>query len=818
MTRKLSDQYGRQVLLLFRKLEKCSIKVAKTQLDAEFLNTCLNYHLYPKFLNFKLSIRRLQGSHLQRKFQRKILFNELTFKKSRHRITINEHDNLLENLRASVSFFTFYQCKKWLKQKQNEYYNRTKVIHIKKLEKIGYNSLKHPPTENVIFNFSNRILTDTEKSGLAVGLDFTLTTNRITATNHFTPFELLAENAEKSTMYKDSPERKSTFLANLKHIAHSSFNNINCNKISPNMPGNQLKALKELSKDENIVILKPDKGNGIVLLNKQDYINKVNVILNDSSKFEIIHNSAIKLVHKLENKIRLFLGKLKKDSVITESTYNNLTPTGTRPGILYGLPKVHKENIPIRPILSSIKTPSYNMSKYLVPMINPWSRNEYTVNDSFSFASEINNYKYSDSDILASFDIKSLYTNIPLIETINIIIDLVFANYNLFNLFNKFQFKKFLEITLLDTYFFFNKNLYKQVDGLAMGSPIAPVLANIFLCFHEEKWLRDCPIHFKPKLYRRYIDDTFLIFKDISHVELFLNYLNSKHPNIQFTKEIENNGNLPFLDINVIKQNGMLSTSIYRKNTFTGLCMNFNSFAPFNFKINLIKTLIFRSVCLSSNYLNMHIDFEKVKSFLSFNGFKVNIIDKCIKSLLDKIHSPPVPPINKVNKQVIFIKLPFHGQESFKIRKNLNQLFSNFYPQIKLNTVFQSGYRIKNMFKFKDTVPVPLMSSLIYKYNCSRCNSVYVGKTSRHLSTRVSEHIGVSYRTSVPLSSPPFSAIRNHTQVNQVNHNNYSISPDEFTIIDSAQTDFQLLKKESILIKQIQPNLNNMDSLVLKVF
>ena len=377
------------------------------------------------------------------------------------------------------------------------------------------------------------------------------------------------------------------------------------------------------------------------------------------------------------------------------------------------------------------------------------------------------------------------------------------------------QFKKFLEIALLDTYFFFNKNLYKQVDGLAMGSPIAPILANIFLCFHEKKWLNECPVQFKPKLYRRFVDDTFLVFSDITHVDLFLNYLNNKHSNIEFTKEIENNGNLPFLDINIKKQNGNLSTSVYRKNTFTGLCMNFNSFAPFIYKINLIKTLIFRSYSLSSNYFNVHLDFEKVKNFLLLNGFKSSLINKCIKSFLEKLHNSPKLPIHTARKHTVFIKLPFHGEESFKIRRHLNQLISKFYPQIKLNVVFQSGFRIKNMFRFKDTVPMPLRSSLVYKYECNRCKSVYVGKTSRHLSTRVSEHQGVSYRTLVPLTNPPFSAIKNHTNFN---HNNYTISPNEFTIIESAQTDFQLIKKESILIKQIQPNLNNMESITLKIY
>ena len=300
------------MLLLFRKLEKCHLKVTKTRLDIGFLTTCINYHLYPKFLDFKLSIRRQHGSHLQRQFQRKILFNELKFKKSRHKVALKDLDNLMENLRTSVSFFTFYQCKKWFSSKQDSFYNRTKSIHDKKLVNLGFNSIKHPPIENVIFNYSNRILTAVEKSALAVGLDFTLTTGKLKAVNHFTPFEILADTIDRSEMYRSSPERKSIFLSNLKHVAHSSFENINNDKIPLNLPVNQLKALRNLSRDDTIVILKPDKGNGIVILNKQDYISKADTILNDTSKFETVNISPIKLIHKLETRIRTFLGKLTK--------------------------------------------------------------------------------------------------------------------------------------------------------------------------------------------------------------------------------------------------------------------------------------------------------------------------------------------------------------------------------------------------------------------------------------------------------------------------------------------------------------------------
>jgi hypothetical protein len=68
-----------------------------------------------------------------------------------------------------------------------------------------------------------------------------------------------------------------------------------------------------------------------------------------------------------------------------------------------------------------------------------------------------------------------------------------------------------------------------------MGSPLGPLFANIFLSLHEKSWLADCPSAFKPIFYPRYVDDFFLIFTSRDHVTPFLSYLNSKHPNIQFT-------------------------------------------------------------------------------------------------------------------------------------------------------------------------------------------------------------------------------------------------------------------------------------------
>ena len=139
---------------------------------------------------------------------------------------------------------------------------------------------------------------------------------------------------------------------------------------------------------------------------------------------------------------------------------------------------------------------------------------------------------------MASFDIKSLFTNIPLDETIDIIVNKCFSNTYRFHGFTQQQFINLLTMTVKNCQFLFDGKLYHQKDGVAMGSPLGPLFANIFLSFHERTWLADCPHTFKPMFYRRYVDDCFLIFQSKEQVIPCLDYLNSKHPNIQFTHEL----------------------------------------------------------------------------------------------------------------------------------------------------------------------------------------------------------------------------------------------------------------------------------------
>ena len=216
---------------------------------------------------------------------------------------------------------------------------------------------------------------------------------------------------------------------------------------------------------------------------------------------------------------------------------------------------------------------------------------------------------------LASFDVKSLFTNIPLDETIDICItELEKLKLVPFDLTRK-QFRSLLELSVKESIFIFGDQLFKQTDGVAMGSPLGPTLANIFLCYHEKKWLSDCPEEFKPIKYRRYVDDCFLAFRSKEQADNFLQYLNNKHRNISFTVEYEQNQQLAFLDMLITRSEGSLVTDVYRKQTFTGLGLNFHSFVPMLFKINSIKTLMHRAYNICSTWHNFHEEIERLKQY-----------------------------------------------------------------------------------------------------------------------------------------------------------------------------------------------------------
>ena len=279
---------------------------------------------------------------------------------------------------------------------------------------------------------------------------------------------------------------------------------------------------------------------------------------------------------------------------------------------------------------------------------------------------------------MASLDVDSLSTNIPLEKTINICVNELFkSNSNIQGL-NKKQITKMLSLTTKESIILFDMTFYTQVDGVAMGSPLGPSLANAFLCHHETKWLNDCPEKFKPVFYKRYVDDIFVLFKRPEHVKPFVDYMNSKHKNINFSFETEKDGQMPFLDVNVFRENGKFVTNVYRKETFTGVYTNFSSFIPLEHKFGLVYTLLHRCFCLVSDMSKFHFEIEKLKEILLSNGYSNNFFDKSISKFMNKLYIKK-PVMLTVPKKQLYLVLPFMGKMSALVKSGLLDHYINVY-------------------------------------------------------------------------------------------------------------------------------------------
>ena len=168
-----------------------------------------------------------------------------------------------------------------------------------------------------------------------------------------------------------------------------------------------------------------------------------------------------------------------------------------------------------------------------------------------------------------------------------------------------------------------------------MGSPLAPVLANIFMGFHQSKWLNEYNLN-KPKFCLRYVDEILATFDNEQDSLNFLNFLNNKHPNINFTIEKQINHSIAFLDeFNSGINNRNLTLQTYHKSIYTGLLLNFRSFRSFSYKISLIKCLIDRLFKNCNNWKSFHNEIEIIKSSLIKNAYPPFLIDKVIKKYFD---------------------------------------------------------------------------------------------------------------------------------------------------------------------------------------
>ena len=180
----------------------------------------------------------------------------------------------------------------------------------------------------------------------------------------------------------------------------------------------------------------------------------------------------------------------------------------------------------------------------------------------------------------------------------------------------------------------------------------------------------------QPTIWFRYVDDTFTLFKKKNDALSFLRYLNGRDNNIKFTIEFEQNDEIPFLDI-LMKRNrdSSFSTSIYRKKTFTGLSTKWDSFTPRKYKINLVRTLVYRCIRICSSPRLLQSALDDLMRILLLNGCPMGTVKHHVNDVIEKHQNKPKDPVQTVKKKEDLIVLPFLGHHSKHLAKQLEVLY-----------------------------------------------------------------------------------------------------------------------------------------------
>ena len=496
------------------------------------------------------------------------------------------------------------------------------------------------------------------------------------------------------------------------------------------IPRAHLDALKRLRTNEDIIITKPDKGNGIVLLDKEDYVRKMTNLLSDTSKF-LKQEKGKDQTKQIEKSIAKLLSSLKQRNLIDSSTFEKLRPTGTIVPRLYGLPKIHKPGTPLRPVLDMVNSPYHALAKWLCSRLEPVKKvlSQHCVRDVFEFVNMVKDMNVTDSTML-SLDVSSLFTNVPLKETVDFLCDFIETNFIDIGI-PVADLKVLLMKCTSNVQFKFNGNFYRQTDGVAMGSPLGPLLADIFMAKLENNQLKSAINNCK--VYARYVDDIFVMINANHDPMTLLDVFNKAHTNLKFTAELEDSGQLAFLDVCLTRRlDGTIQRTVFRKQTWNDQYVHFKSFVPMKLKVNLISCLVNRArkIC-SEDVLTNELEFLR-KVFLK-NGYPRQMIEKRLQATPERCI---VPTVEKKN---VYINLPFKGDTlTLLTEKKLSSAVNRAFSAARLRIFFTSTPAVR--LQHKDKVPRSEASFCVYSFSCS-CGTGYIGRTTRRLSERVREHI-----------------------------------------------------------------------------
>ena len=775
------------------KYERHICKVENNVLRIKFLENCKKADLIPKFLKFRIPNNGCFDDETVHQFQKKLLHSEIiNAKRSLDMLTeksIEIRKNVIkfipENCVSSVMLHSRLikrTCSKKVRANHNE-----KLLSLSEQQ------------EKPLFNVKNTVKVLVENLSPPSYVLETLSLGPKNAIlDKFNPNEVLAE----IDLFLNDCKRKS--------VPEETINEINCKTLYYIKHCKKMKSSRNINltkkylKQNKLLAVPFDKGIGICIMTIESYREKMDNILKltQFEKINVTRKNAKNPIIKEEERVCSILKKMKEENKITEKLYDKLRPVGSQPPRLYGLAKVHKENCPMRPVLSMPGSAYAKIGEQVAFWLSKVP--ECNINSSTQEISTFLKDKTLPQDNeLVSFDVSSLYTNVPVREAIHHCADLLFGQLSIEGV-SKCAFIELAELASCDVVMSTHDGYYTQVEGLAMGSAPSPHIANGWMSKFDNQ-IKD-----ESALYFRYMDDIIQNLPSDKITEKLEN-INNIHQNLKFTCEREVNNSIPFLDMKIFNIQGQLSSKWYRKPTDTGLIMNFHSLAPKRYKTSVVCGMIHRIFRSCSNWQLFHESLEEAKIVLQNNQYPPSFFEPIINKTLSKLVSPQKKQDDKENENEVkpsMVFLNYRGKCSEDYARDLYRICNDpneiLRPSVRVIFTIK---RVKSVLPpLKEPVPKMLRSGTVYQITCSRCKTCYVGQTARHLQTRFREH----QNNAGPIKSHGLKCSK-------------TFSEDDVTILDSTSKSEQyLLTLEAIHIRSIKPEINTKEefksrTLIIKI-
>ena len=514
----IRESYGQSTVKHLRDIENVEKKLQRHRNHLVFSLRCRDLNLTPSSLKLRCPINSKKAKDIIKHAEKCLI-------KERIRVVSNKIGSLkkqkesrekdLDKLIPAESPLQ-QQIKRHLESVKETTYNNTKATHTRKLQNLEAKSAerKKSSLSNIdlsgaqlkkwVVNLSKYKLNKDETSVLAKGLNYAISPTDVCAED----FVIATEVACRKLPTADSVQLRAKVASILKSSKPP----------ENNVTKGERRAINSLKKEKGIIILPADKGKATCVLDVSTYEEKVSSMLADKKTYAELPKDP---TAKYKRQLISILSRLKKEEKISEWKYKQLYPTAENVPRLYCTPKIHKVNTPLRPIVDYTGSIGYSVSRWLADILGELvGKTAHHVMNSQHLAKELADIVIEAGDILNSHDVVSLFTNTPIDQVLEIVKNRlekedVLKRYNKQEGFNLTcdDVVELLHFILTTTYFTFRSKIYRQLFGTAMGSPVSPIAANIFMEHLEQQAIATAPIDCKPKLWLRYVDDILEVVK-----------------------------------------------------------------------------------------------------------------------------------------------------------------------------------------------------------------------------------------------------------------------------------------------------------------